>query len=139
MFNQLLKWTALLAIWNKFKRQIIATLTMFVMLWGIAFLHEDYLRFVKSTEMENASTYIATSFFIKWGVSMMVIIGYVYVLYFFRQRTPKTTQKGKTSAKSSSSSMIQKNSKDPFDAIRKKKKLRSKGDLTINKVRVKRD
>jgi hypothetical protein len=139
MLNQFIKWTVLIGIWKKFKRHIIATLLMIVMLYVVSLIHADYLLFVQSAKLDNASANVATSFFIKWGISLFIVIGYAYLLRYFQRSGQVKLKPQSKSVPNEQGSSVKSDKPDPFDQIRKKKKLRSKADLTISKVRVKRN
>ena len=76
MFNQMLKWTALITLWKKFKQHILATALLLILLIVISMVHSDYLSYANVAAERD----IAGSFFIKWGLNLALVVSYIVII-----------------------------------------------------------
>lgn len=132
MFNQVIKWTIIAGLWKKYKRQVLATVAFLVSFYLVSFFHQEYLEYAKLA----GKTDLASSFFIKWIVNLVVIAVYLGSLKAFsvsNQKSKLRKDRAKRIADIIKASEPQKENKhDPFATIRKKKVLKSKGDYVID-------
>jgi hypothetical protein len=132
MFKQIFRLTVVTYVWKRYKAIIVSTVILFVFFWLVSQLHQDYLSY---GELNGDKAHIGLSFVIKWGI---LIVGFIaYVLFNSWQGRQKTPPKPlsqsavKPDALASNATGDEPNPNDPFDAIRKRKKLRSKADFII--------
>mgnify|MGYP000601477888 CR=1 FL=1 len=133
MFNKFLKITLIGFVWTRYGRMILSTLMLFVYFWVVGLIHQDYLDYLK---LQGNGEGAGWSFVLKWLAFFTGIV----IFWFVNNRTRKKHgQKGDStqSYKQGGSDLpaVKSNnanrSDDPFDAIRRKSKLRSKADMII--------
>ena len=127
MLKNLVQLTLLSVVWKRYKNVIVSTLLLFVYLWLISKLHQDYVNY---SELNKDHGYLAFSFIIKWCA---FILGMVIYLLFnsFYPRSKKPVQT--VSIKDQKTVPDQRVLPDPFAEIRQRKKLRSRADFIIEK------
>ncbi len=125
MFKQVFRLTFITFIWKKYKRLIVSTLLLIAYLWIIGFAHSEYLSYA---ELQNQQEHVGSSFFIKWIAMLVGVVAY-FLFYFFFTGKKHHKQNSDTTMMASKKD----DESDPFDAIRKKDKLRSKAEMIIDK------
>ncbi|MFT7130710.1 MAG: hypothetical protein ACI89U_002837 [Gammaproteobacteria bacterium] len=145
MLSQLIKLIAASFIWKKYKRTLLTAACLFVYLWLVGFIHNDYLSY---REAEGNASNLGFSFVIKWLAWIVGIAVFVFYDSLKKRKENSIGEKGKRKEGDRQSLGLRKKyssgpdtsvnkgpvaEKDPFAAIREKKKLRSKGDITISK------
>lgn len=130
MIKNLLHITLLSYVWKRYKMMIISTVALFAYFWLIGKIHEDFINYARL----NANTqYIGLSFALKW---LAFFVG--FIVYFVLNTRYLGSGKHKKRAKAAASEPPEKpnaeaDEDDPFEAIRKKAKLRSAADFLIEK------
>lgn len=144
MFSQLIKFIAASFVWKKYKTTLLTAACLFIYVWLVGFIHDDYLAY---REAEGSASNLGFSFVIKWLAWMAGIT----IFFFYDSLTKKRKRviggndndkngykqglglrRKNGSRNGASTTTEQETAKDPFAAIREKKTLRSKGDLTIS-------
>jgi uncharacterized membrane-anchored protein YitT (DUF2179 family) len=144
-------------LWRKYKFFILSLILLIAFIFVVGQVHVDYLRF---NDRQDNPTNIGLSFAVKWAVWAVSIIvflvsNHVFNKYKKQQKQLESEQSNSAlskimkwkvsfgsneqSEKSTASSQNQPNRQstsstekvDPFDAIRKKDKLRSYADVII--------
>jgi len=134
MFSQLLKILAASFIWKKYKSTILPAACLFLYLWLVGIIHEDYLSY---REIDGGAGGLGLSFIIKWFAWIMGIAIFFFYDNFERNKVKnpsrKSEKKQSTASENLSKNPNEKPKTDPFAAIRDKKTLRSKADIAIDK------
>ncbi|MDJ0833365.1 MAG: hypothetical protein QNJ69_07550 [Gammaproteobacteria bacterium] len=131
MLKNLLQLTVLTVVWKRYRTVIISTLLLFLGFWLLGQLHDDYIRY---SELNDDKRFLALSFFIKWSLYILAVVG--YLLYNARFSLRVGSSKDPVQADSSNQSSGQPaQSADPFAEIRRRDKLRSRADFVIEKTR----
>lgn len=133
MFKPLLRLSILASIWLKFGKQIVFGLLIIIALTILQFISHDINEYLNTTEQTQYLGYVLIA---KWCLILAIVVGYLlYIKYSLKskrsakqQSTAKLTHPKSTELKTSTN-----NEQDPFAHLRDKKKLRSKGDLLIEK------
>ena len=133
MFNKLLKITVIGFIWSRYGTMILSAIVLFAWFWVVGLVHEDYLSYL-TLQGEGASA--GWSFLLKWLAFLVGVICYWWFNSYARKKFDKK-EKGSLAEPSNTQAAVEAdlgspNSKDPFDKIRRKEKLRSKADLVID-------
>ena len=140
MFSQLVKLIAASFIWKKYKTTLFTAACLFLYLWLVGFIHDDYLAY---KEAEGNASHLGFSFLIKW----LAWIAGITIFFFYDSLKKKRAQaiggnnRSKNAFKQNATDRENniavgaesKAEKDPFAAIREKKTLPSKGDIAISK------
>ncbi len=148
MIKNLFRITLASYIWKQYKAIIISTLILFVYFWLVGKLHADFISY---SELNNDKRYIGASFIVKWLLFIFGVIFYFFVNVRYSDskgnKQGKEDKYGKENPESSINTFgINKNnspdlqsntksptSKDPFEEIRRKNKLKSSADIIIEK------
>ncbi len=133
MIKNLFRITVLGFIWKRYKIVIVSTIALFIYFWLVGMLHED---FVSYSDLNDDKQYVGLSFIIKWFAFVAGFI--VYIALNSRHLNREVKPKNNSSVLSERLEGVSYGGKpseheDPFDAIRKKGKLRSKADFIIEK------
>jgi len=135
MLNQMVKWTVIITMWRKYKRHVVATLVLLIVLFLINLLHQDFISFNQQQQTE----YLALSYGVKW-LSFIISLAVYFVVLSKINKAAKfdSTIHQMMSKKSVHSSQAEptenktnQTNSDPFANLRQKKKLRSKADMVI--------
>lgn len=124
MFKQVFRLTFITFVWKKYKRIIVSTTVLFMSLWLIGFIHDEYLEFSK---LHN-DTNLSLSFVLKWFALLSSVTIYLIFNYL-------GSKKEKKSKKKAHEPVLTENADDPFAEIRSRKKLRSRAEMIIDKDR----
>lgn len=133
MFKPLLRLSILASIWLKFGKQIIFGLLIIIALTILQFISHDINEYLNTTEQTQYLGYVLIA---KWCLILAIVASYLlYIKYSLRsKRATKLKQASKqASTKPAALTNSNTNEQDPFAHLRDKKKLRSKGDLLIEK------
>ncbi|MBT8114679.1 MAG: hypothetical protein KJP04_04835 [Arenicella sp.] len=122
MFKQVFRITFITFVWKQYKRAIVSTALLFGYLYLVGSLHEDYLNYA---ELEQGAD-VGFSFIMKWSALLLGVM--VYFVYHFLRRSKSERADGK-----SPEPTLPGDENDPFAEIRKRKKLRSKAEMIIDK------
>ena len=120
MFKQVFRLTFITYVWKQYKRAIVSTILLFLYLYLVGSMHEDYLNYAR---LEDSSQ-VGNSFLIKWAALGFGVL--VFLAYHFLRRDKRNA--GKLPPE-----LPQTGEDDPFAEIRRKKKLRSKADMLIDR------
>lgn len=121
MLKPISKLAFLTFFWQRYKSHIKSLLVFLVVLFLIFFAHAEYLSYTKAA---GVSDYIGLSFLIKWLA--IVIAAVVYILFPSRGKKSIIVAKPKVVT-----SPTKTDKSDPFDHIREKTVLKSRGDFVI--------
>lgn len=118
---------------------ILSALVLFAYFWVVDMIHEDYLNYL---DLRGESTSAGLSFLVKWlAFALGITIYWMFNSYARKKYDKKSGQLTDTGAsrnkpgKSSNGGTGMEGRDDPFDEIRRKGRLRSRGDLIIDKNR----
>lgn len=133
MISQLLRWSLLITIWKKYRRHVTGALGLIIFWLLVSVLHQDYVEYSQLSQPNGDA--FAISYLVKWSVNLLGLVGF----YFFirrsrdrvKQRPMEQGKKIKTAESSESDSSLA-TKDDPFERIRHKKRLRSKGVVLID-------
>lgn len=135
MFRFLAKSALAAVIWKRYRRPIVSTLALFVSYFLISLFHGDYVDYAVSA---GDTHFLWRSYLIKWGVLVGVTVTYyLYNARAFRSRRtddlpPPTAAKTRREPRAESPSNNG-NEADPFAEIRRKKRLKSRGDIAVER------
>lgn len=130
MFKQVFRLTFITFVWKQYKRVIVSTFLLFAYLWLVGKIHGDFLDYARLEQNSD----VGTSFLIKWAA--LVFGALLYLFYHFtRRRKPASSDDG--SARKNIAAMNVDDADDPFAEIRKRKKLRSRAEMLIEKEKEK--
>ncbi|WP_096085662.1 hypothetical protein [Agaribacterium haliotis] len=153
MFNKLLKWSVLIAIWRRYGgiiKTVPLVLIVLVLIWT---MHSDFLAYVN---VSDERSYVLQSFLLKWGLILAVVYFYWrYCQRLLQPSDPKTAarskyrnndQKQHSSNSSAAANQAQSDESasavdagadknDPFASIRAKPKLDRKADKVLKNKR----
>lgn len=132
MLQQFLKWTLIVTLFKRYKKQLLTIITALLALLLIANVHQDYLSYSSNINNEH----IGWSFIVKWALYIAVIIASFFTVKFLNKtnQVQKTEGKLKQAFKKQKAESVQQTAtqqSDPFANIRKKDKLKSKADQVI--------
>jgi hypothetical protein len=127
MLRNLVQLTLLSVFWRRYKSIILSTFVLFLYLWLIGKLHQDYVDY---SELNNDHEYLALSFVIKWCAFILGIMIYLLLNSLFPRSKKLVPTVAKKNQKTGSD---QHAVVDPFAEIRQRKKLRSRADFIIEK------
>ncbi|WAJ70914.1 hypothetical protein [Catenovulum adriaticum] len=133
MFKPLLRLSILASIWLKFGKQIVLGLLIIIALTILQFISHDINEYLNTTKQTQYLGYVLIA---KWCLILAIVVSYLlYIKYSLKsKRATKLTQASKqANSKQASLPKNRTNEHDPFAHLRDKKKLRSKGDLLIEK------
>lgn len=136
MFRFLAKSALVAMIWKRYRRTIISTLALFISYFLVSLFHGDYVEYAVSAGDKG---FLWRSYLIKW----VVLIGVTVIYYLFNTRI---LIKGKADDLPPAS--IGKNRRerivehapqsegevDPFAQIRRKERLKSRGDIDLDRT-----
>ena len=122
MFKQVFRLAFVTLIWKQYKAVIISTAILFAYLYLVGSVHSDYLL---HASLQNNGSASGLSFIIKWLALAFGVVCYG-VFHIFRSKPRALSSKSKAKQQIGSASQD-----DPFDEIRKRKKLRGPGDFFI--------
>ena len=105
----------------------MSTFVLFLYLWLIGKLHQDYVNY---SELNSDHEYLALSFVIKWCAFFLGIMVYLLLNSLFprSKKLVPTVAKKNQKTESDQDAVV-----DPFAEIRQRKKLRSRADFIIEK------
>ncbi|HEY7883815.1 MAG TPA: hypothetical protein VIC08_02595 [Cellvibrionaceae bacterium] len=132
MFRFLAKSALATVLFKRYRRTIISTLLLFAAYFFISMIHGDYVSYATSADDKQ---FLWISFLLKWAL----LIGLSLLYYFYNARlldnSPKPPEKSlpAKTAKRDQAPDGETNSKvaDPFEAIRQKDKLQTRGDVFL--------
>ncbi len=136
MIKNLVRFTVIAYVWRRYKTIIISTVTLFAYFWLVNLIHSD---FIELSQLKNDSTYLGTSYAIKWLALLTGVSIYLSANSWIGKQS-KSNQNTDTLLNMKHSSQPNRNpeennrildNQDPFSEIRKKKKLRSNADFII--------
>jgi len=127
MLRNLVQLTLLSVFWRRYKSIILSTFVLFLYLWLIGKLHQDYVNY---SELNSDHEYLALSFVIKWCAFILGIMVYLLLNSLFprSKKLVPTVAKKNQKTESDQDAVV-----DPFAEIRQRKKLRSRADFIIEK------
>lgn len=131
MFRFLAKSALVAVIWKRYRRTIISTLALFVSYFLISLLHADYVDYAVGA---GDKEFLWRSYLIKWAA----LLGVTLIYYFYNTRVsmkrgaddlppPANKNPRKPVAENAGD-----NEADPFAEIRRKKRLKSRGDVALD-------
>ncbi len=123
IFKQAFRIAFVALIWKQYKAAIISTLLLFVYLFVVSSIHQDYLAAVGIEKVNKLS------FIYKW---LAFIVGFVVFFGFHMVRGRIKTKTLSTEQKIAESKDLTDSDDDPFAAIREREKLRSRADFLID-------
>ncbi len=123
MFKQVFRITFITFVWKQYKRAIVSTALLFGYLYLVGSVHEDYLNYA---ELEQGAD-VGFSFIMKWSALLLGVMIY-FVYHFLLRRSKSERADGKIPEPT-----LPGDENDPFAEIRKRKKLRSKAEMIIDK------
>lgn len=123
IFKQVFRVAFVALIWKQYKASIISTLLLFLYLFIVSSVHKDYLTAVGPDAIDKLS------FVYKWAA---FIAGFVIFFAFHMIRGRLKASKPSAQEKITESKGLSNTHDDPFSAIRKRKKLRSRADFLID-------
>lgn len=138
MINNLFRITFITFIWSRYKATIISTILLFLFFFLVSQLHQDYVSYA---ELNKDTANIGLSFVAKWFAFIGGAAFYIWLNVRFLAANKKQSEKAdpklsklekvlKKTKKEEPASEVK--SDDPFDAIRKKDKLKSEADFIID-------
>lgn len=135
MFKQIFRITFVTFVWKQYKRLIISTLLLFAFLWLVGSIHDDYLNYVAT---QNDDRLAGQSYIIKWAAlvgGVMLYMAYHWSRSVRAKSGKDKEQKGKLKnmPEINSFSDDPEGAEDPFQALRTKKKLRSRAEIMTEK------
>jgi len=142
MFSQIIRWSLLVAAWKKYRLHAVTAVALIVGWLVIEILHQDYVQYVQISNQQE-STYLGWSFVVKWLLDISLIAGASWFVKKSVRESGRQSQlhkdmgrvlnqvtgKGSEQVGSSANDQLE----DPFENIRRKKQLRSKADVIIEK------
>jgi hypothetical protein len=136
MFRFLAKSALAAVIWRRYRRTIVSTLALFVSYFLISLFHDDYVDYTVSA---GDTHFLWRSYLIKWGVLIGVTVTYyLYNAYAFRSRradnlSPPAADKNRREQRVKENVPPNDDEADPFAEIRHKKRLKSRGDIAVER------
>ena len=133
MFRFLAKSALVVAVWKRYRRTIISTLALFICYFLVSLFHGDYVEYAVSAGDKD---FLWRSYLIKWAVLIGVTVGY----YLYNTRIlikkraddlPPST--GNTQERTVENAPQRDGESDPFAEIRRKERLQSRGDITLDR------
>lgn len=131
MFRFLAKSALVAVIWKRYRRTIISTLVLFVSYFLISLLHGDYVDYAVGA---GDKEFLWRSYLIKWAA----LLGVTLIYYFYNTRAfmkrgaddlpPPSNKNPRKQAVENTGD----NKADPFAEIRRKKRLKSRGDIALD-------
>lgn len=139
MINNLFRITFVTFIWSRYKATIISTILLFLFFFLIGQVHQDYVSYA---ELNKDTANIGLSFVAKWCAFIGGSAFYIWLNVRFLAANKKQSEKAdpklrkleraiKKPKKQDQTQDVK--SDDPFDAIRKKDKLKSEADFIIDR------
>lgn len=126
MFKQAFRIAFIALIWKQYKTSLVSTAILLVYLYLVGSIHADYLT---HASLQNEGTVGITSFVLKWLALALGVT--VYAVFHLIRTKQKTTRSNKHERTAERDDTI-KSTNDPFNEIRKRKKLRGPADFLIN-------
>ena len=124
MFRFLAKSALATVLFKRYRRTIVSTLLLFACYFFISMIHGDYVSYATSADDRH---YLWLSFLLKW----VLLISITLVYYFYNVRALGTSPK--PPAKAAQQQVQASDAADPFDSIRTKDTLQSRGDVLLKK------
>ncbi len=118
--------------WRNYKSVILGALSILLTIILIHWLHGDYLDYVQRSGNPGATAYVGVSFLIKWGLILLVAIGYVAYVRGMVRKDRSVKHTGKPGSRAPTSEQPDA-ADDPFAHLRHKPRLQGRGDKLINK------
>lgn len=140
MINNLFRITFVTFVWSRYKAIIISTLLLFLFFFIVSQVHQDYVSYA---ELNGDKANVGLSFIAKWCAFIGGFVLYFWLNMRFLASNKKSVEKDEPKL-SRLEKVIKKPKKkeqsdepdstlDPFDAIRKKDKLKSEADFIIDR------
>ncbi|MGB2465446.1 MAG: hypothetical protein ACPH96_02170 [Porticoccaceae bacterium] len=121
MIKNLFRLTVLSYVWTRYKFVITSTLLLFAYFWLVGEVHKDFVEFIG---LNNDTEHLGVSFLVKWLALMLGVL-----VYFALNRR----RRGSSATDSRLTQTAPETSEDPFEAIRKKDKLKSAADFVVER------
>ena len=139
MIKNLLRITFVGFIWNRYGTMILSALVLFAYFWIVGKIHGDYLSYA---QLHSQTGFVGVSFVVKWLAFLAGVIVYWLFNSVVRKRLIRKGQERELPASrpvtSAQPEALRENAEDdPFEEIRNREALRSKGDLLLEKKRAK--
>lgn len=135
MFRFLAKSALAAVIWKRYRRAIVSTLALFIGYFLISLFHGDYVDYAVSA---GDTHFLWRSYLLKWvALTGVTVAYYLYNAHGFRRRRtddlpPPST--GKTRREQAVENPPNNSeAADPFAEIRRKKRLKSRGDIAVER------
>jgi hypothetical protein len=136
MFRFLAKSALIAVIWKRYRRTIISTLALFACYFLVSLFHGDYVEYAVNAGDKG---FLWRSYLIKWAVLIGVTL--IYYLYNTRALTKREADDLPPSAGRRQREQIVENTPqydddgaaDPFAEIRRKERLKSRGDIVLGR------
>lgn len=135
MFRFLAKSALAAVIWKRYRRTIVSTLALFISYFLVSLFHGDYVDYAISA---GDTHFLWRSYLIKWGVLIGVTV--TYYLYNARSlRSGRLDDLPPPAAGRTRREQVVENppnnsdEADPFAEIRRKKRLKSRGDVAVER------
>ncbi|RBP48688.1 hypothetical protein [Arenicella xantha] len=128
IFKQVFRIAFVTLIWKQYKHIIVSTFLLFAYLFLVSSIHSDFLTHTVLKEDKSGS---GLSFVYKW-LAFAAGIGAYFFYHSLRSRLTKQT-KPPAAVKETSVNAPTVDPDDPFNAIRARKKLRSRADFLDGK------
>ncbi|MBC3767871.1 hypothetical protein [Neptunicella marina] len=126
MLRPLVKLTLVHLLWRNYKSAILTTLIAIICILVVSFVHADYVAYAKNLSNDNT---LGLSFIIKW--LCYISISLIWFILCFR---PYKSQKSTNTSKHPPDDSVDKiQTDDPFYAISKMGKLKSRADRVIER------
>lgn len=138
MFRFLAKSALFAVIWTRYRRTIISTLALFVCYFLVSLFHGDYVEYAVSAGDQG---FLWRSYLMKWAV----LIGVTVIYYLYNTRALIKRETGDvppSSDKKQRERVVVENipqsgeAVDPFAEIRRKDRLKSRGDIALGSHRL---
>lgn len=131
IFKQVFRIAFVALIWKQYKAWIISTVLLLLSLYLVSQIHADFLH---HWQLQDDNSQTGLSFLYKW----LAYIGSIslYCLYHFFRPKKKADEKKQNKEKQTALKKELENlsdDDDPFNAIRNRKKLRSRSDFILEK------
>ncbi len=141
MINFLAKSMFVTVVWRRYKRLIVSTALLFVAYFLVALIHDDYMEYARTANSGN----LAGAYLLKWAVLLAATV--IYYLVNFpvpslrgtaKKRPVKKPPLSRQKIKEAPAQIPEeRDSADPFDSIRRKKKLKARGDALLHQEKQK--
>jgi len=130
IFKQIFRIAFVALIWKQYKAWIISTVLLLLGLYLIGQIHTDFLQ---HWQLQGDTSKTGQSFIYKWTAYLGSIALYIGFHYFRPKKEPLNNQKKNKEKQKELTLELEKLSgdQDPFSAIRKREKLRTRSDFIL--------